>query len=247
MKSNEKIALVTGGSRGIGRAISVKLAEGGVFVFVNFRENVEAASETLEMITRRGGRGEIRQFDVSDFETSQEAIKNILREKGAIDILVNNAAVSINNLLVRTKEKEWDTTTDINLKGVFNCCRAVARPMIKQRWGRIINISSVVACTGNAGQAVYAASKAGIIGLTKSLARELGSRNICVNAVAPGFIETDMTLALPENNREQILTHIPLARSGTPDDVANVVAFLISEEADYITGQVINVNGGMYM
>ena len=247
MITDEKIALVTGGSRGIGRAIAVRLSEMGVFIFINYFQDTKAASETLRIIRDKGGDGEICRFDVSDFKAAQKAIKNIVDEKGRIDILVNNAAISNSGVFVRTREKDWDTTIEINLKGVFNCCRAVTKSMMKQRRGRIINMSSVVAEGGNSGQVCYSASKAGIIGLTKSLAKELGPRNICVNAVAPGFIDTDMTSSLSEEIRKKIIDQIPLSRAGTPEDVAGVVTFLVSRDADYITGQVIHVNGGVYM
>ena len=247
MITDGKIALVTGGSRGIGRAIAVRLSEMGVFTFINYLQDTKAVSETLRIIRDKGGAGEICQFDVSDFEAAQKAIKNIVDKKGRIDILVNNAAISNSGVFVRIKEKDWDTTIEINLKGVFNCCRAVTKNMMKQRRGRIINISSVVAEGGNSGQVCYSASKAGIIGLTKSLAKELGPRNICVNAVAPGFIDTDMTSLLSEEIRKKIIDQIPLSRSGTPEDIAGAVTFLVSRDADYITGQVIHVNGGVYM
>lgn len=246
MSSEETIALVTGGSRGIGRAISVRLSDSGAFVFINYHQNEKAAAETLRIIRDKGGDGKICRFDVSDFTATQVAIRNILDTKGTIDILVNNAAVSTDGLFVRTKEKDWNNIIDTNLKGTFNCCRAVIKHMMKQRSGRIVNISSVVAEGGNAGQTLYSASKAGILGLTKSLARELGPRNICVNAVTPGFIETDMTDSLSEENRADIISQIPLSRPGTPEDVAGVVAFLVSRDADYITGQIIRVCGGIY-
>jgi 3-oxoacyl-[acyl-carrier protein] reductase len=246
MSSKEIIALVTGGSRGIGRAISVRLSDSGAFVFINYHQNEKAAAETLRIIRDKGGDGEICRFDVSDFTATQESIQSIIDTKGTIDILVNNAAVSIDGLFVRTKEQDWDNIIDTNLKGTFNCCRAVTRHMMKQRSGRIVNISSVVAEVGNAGQTLYSASKAGVLGLTKSLARELGPRNICVNAVAPGYIETDMTDSLSEENRAKIIRQIPLSRPGTPEDVAGAVAFLVSGDADYITGHVIRVGGGIY-
>ncbi|MBN2515176.1 MAG: 3-oxoacyl-[acyl-carrier-protein] reductase [Deltaproteobacteria bacterium] len=246
MSSKKTIALVTGGSRGIGRAISVRLSDSGAFVFINYHHNEKAAAETLRIIRDKGGDGEICRFDVSDFTATQEAIRNIIEKKGTIDILVNNAAVSVDGLFVRATEQDWNDTIDTNLKGTFNCCRAVTRHMMKQRSGRIVNISSVVAEGGNAGQTLYSASKAGILGLTKSLARELGPRNIRVNAVAPGFIETDMTDSLSEENRAKIISQIPLSRPGTPEDVAGAVAFLVSMDADYITGQVIRVCGGIY-
>jgi len=242
-----KVALVTGGSRGIGRAVSVRLAVQGAFVFVNYARNEQAARETHRLIGEAGGEGKAVCFDVADYKASTDAIAGLIKEKGRIDILVNNAGESRDGLLVRMKEQDWDRVIDTNLKGAFNCCRAVSYAMMKQRGGRIINVSSVVALSGNAGQANYSASKAGIIGLTKSLARELAPRGICVNAVAPGLIITDMTSAMTEEQREKVLGEIPLSRLGTPDDVAGVVVFLASDEAGYITGQVVGVNGGLYM
>ncbi len=247
MKLKGKVALVTGGSRGIGRAVSVRLAGQGAFVLVNYARNEEAARETLRLIGEAGGEGKIVRFDVADYKASTDAIAALIKEKGRIDILVNNAGESRDGLLVRMKEEDWDRVIDTNLKGAFHCCRAVSYTMMKQRGGRIINVSSVVALSGNAGQANYSASKAGIIGLTKSLARELAPRSICVNAVAPGLISTDMTSTMTEEQREKVLAEIPLSRLGTPDDVAGVVLFLASDEAGYITGQVIGVNGGLYM
>lgn len=247
MNCKGKVALVTGASRGIGRAVALKLSHMGAYVYINYVQNKAAAQETLWKVTDGGGEGRICRFDVSDFNESRTALKNIVDEKGRIDILINNAGISNDGLIVRIKEDDWNRIIDTNLKGVFNCCRATARYMIKQRRGRIVNITSIVAETGNAGQSHYAAAKAGIIGLTKSLAKELGSRNICVNAVAPGFIETDMTASLSDGDRESVRNLIPLERLGTPEDVAGVVAFLVSEEASYITGQIIRVNGGLYM
>lgn len=247
MNCKGKVALVTGASRGIGRAVALKLSHMGAYVYINYVQNKAAAQETLRKVTDGGGDGRICRFDVSDFNASKTALKNIVDEKGSIDILINNAGISTDGLIVRIKEDDWDRIIDTNLKGVFNCCRAAARYMIKQHRGRIVNITSIVAETGNAGQSHYAAAKAGIIGLTKSLAKELGSRNICVNAVAPGFIETDMTASLSDADRESVRNLIPLERLGTPEDVAGVVAFLVSEEASYITGQIIRVNGGLYM
>ncbi len=244
---NGKIALVTGSSRGIGRAIAIKLAGEGAFTYINYCKNVDAARQTLRLITKKGGKGKLSRFDVAHFEEARKAIKAIVDEKGRIDILVNNAGMTIDGLFARVKEEHWDTIIDTNLKGTFNCCRAATGQMMKQRWGRIVNMTSVVAESGNAGQACYSASKAGIVGLTKSLARELGSRNIVVNAVAPGFIETDMTMSVTEEMRVKVIEEIPLGRVGTPEDVAGVVAFLVSGGADYITGQVIRVNGGIYM
>jgi 3-oxoacyl-[acyl-carrier protein] reductase len=242
-----RTALVTGASRGIGRAIAVKLAKQGAFTYINYAKNEKAARETLEIIEEAGGTGTLLQFDVKNTDAAKEAITDIAKEKGSLDILVNNAGITLDGIFARTKEESWDDVIDTNLKGVFNCSRSALRYMMKKRWGRIINMTSVVAEAGNAGQVCYSASKAGIIGLTKSLAREIGSRNICINAVAPGFIETDMTASIGEESREKLVDLIPLARLGTPDDVAGVVEFLASEKAGYITGQVIHVNGGLYM
>ena len=225
----------------------MKLAEAGIFVYINYRQQEDAAGQTLAAIKMGGGSGLLCPFDVADRVAVQAAVAKILHDKGRIDILVNNAGLVQSGLIARTTGASWDSLVDTNLKGIFNCCQAVSRPMIKQRWGRIVNVSSVVAETGNAGQVAYAAVKAGVLGLTKSLARELGSRNVCVNAITPGLIETDMTAALTDREREQITAQIPLGRAGKPEEVAGVVAFLVSPEADYITGQVIRINGGLYM
>jgi 3-oxoacyl-[acyl-carrier protein] reductase len=242
-----QIALITGSSRGIGRAVAVKLAEAGIFIYINYRQNEAAARKVLTEIRERGGGAELCPFDVADFAASREAVAGILKDKGRLDILVNNAGTVMDGLLVRIKEADWERLINTNLKGIFNCCHAACRPMIKQRWGRIVNIASVAAEAGNAGQAAYSAAKAGILGFTKSLARELGSRNICVNAVSPGLIETDMIASLTEKAKEKIRKQIPLGKLGKPDDVASVVYFLVSPGADYITGQIIRVNGGLYM
>jgi 3-oxoacyl-[acyl-carrier protein] reductase len=242
-----KVALVTGASRGIGRAIAAKLGLRGAFVYVNFKENDAAASETLRILVEGGATGKLCRFDVSDFAATRNAIKTIIEEKRRLDILINNAGTTEIGLLARMEEKDWDHVIDTNLKSVFNCCKAASRYMMKQRFGRIINITSLIAEAGITGQVGYAASKAGIIGLTKSLAKELAPRNICVNAVSPGVIETDMTSDLVAKHKRSLLDQIPLKRLGTPDDVAGVVAFLSSEEGGYITGQVIRVNGGLYM
>lgn len=247
MNLEGKAALVTGGSRGIGRATSVRLAKDGAYVFVNYARNEKAAEETLRLILEQGGSGEVFPFDVADYKKVQEAVGAAVKKKGRLDILVNNAGISADGLIAMMKEEDWDRVIASNLKGVFNCCRAAVRQMIRQHRGWIVNVSSVVAATGNAGQVNYSASKAGIEGLTKSLARELGARNIFVNAVAPGFIETDMTAFLKEEDREEVKSRIPLERLGTPEDVAGVVRFLVSEEAGYVTGQVLHVNGGLYM
>ncbi len=241
----KRIALVTGGGRGIGRAISLALAASGCDLVITDLNRADM-DETAALAGGFGGETLTMVNNVSDFSQVQETASKAIDRLGRIDILVNNAGVTKDNLLMRMKEEEWDFVLDINLKGAFNFCRAIAPQMIKQRYGRIVNISSVVGVMGNAGQVNYSASKAGMIGLTKSLARELASRNITVNAVAPGFIDTPMTQKLPEKAREALFQQIPLGRLGTPKDVAGAVEFLVSEQASYITGQVVHVNGGMY-
>ncbi len=243
----EKVALVTGGSRGIGRAIALSLAEAGAKVIINYQGNEQAALETLNQIKEIGGVGEIYKADVSSAEEVNSMIKNIIDKYQSLDILVNNAGITRDTLIMRMKDEEWHQVIDTNLTGVFNCVRAVTRPMMKQRFGKIVNISSVVGINGNAGQINYSAAKAGVIGITKSAAKELASRGIMVNAVAPGYISTDMTENLGEKVTENIVSHIPLGRVGTPQDVAKMVLFLAGPNADYITGQVISVDGGMAM
>lgn len=243
----DRIAMVTGGSRGIGQAISVSLAKAGADVAVLFAGNQKAAEETAKQIEETGRRALLIQADVSDANQVDAAVKQVLGQFGRIDILVNNAGITRDNLMLRMKEADWDQVVDTNLKGVFLCTKAVTRPMLKQRSGRIINISSVVGLAGNPGQANYVAAKAGVLGLTKSTAKELASRGITVNAVAPGFIETDMTAILDEDLQQEMRKQIPLARLGTPDNVAAAVRFLASEDAAYITGQTLNVDGGMVM
>lgn len=243
----EKVALVTGGSRGIGRAIALSLAEAGAKVIINYQGNEQAALETLNQIKEIGGVGEIYKADVSSAEEVNSMIKNIIDKYQSLDILVNNAGITRDTLIMRMKDEEWHQVIDTNLTGVFNCIRAVTRPMMKQRFGKIVNISSVVGINGNAGQINYSAAKAGVIGITKSAAKELASRGIMVNAVAPGYISTDMTENLGEKVTENIVSHIPLGRVGTPQDVAKMVLFLAGPNADYITGQVISVDGGMAM
>jgi 3-oxoacyl-[acyl-carrier protein] reductase len=242
-----QVALVTGGSRGIGRAIVMALGRRGAHVVINYRGNQSAAEETLAHLMAQGGRGEISQFDVANELPVEEAVKKIVDAHKKIDILVNNAGVTSDNLLLRTKSEDWDKVLGTNLKGTILCTKAVSRHMIRQRYGRIINLSSVVGQTGNAGQSLYAASKAGILGFTKAVAKELALRAVTVNAVAPGFIETDMTVGLPTTVKEEYVRSIPLGRFGTCDDVAEVVVFVAGPAAGYITGQVISVNGGLYM
>lgn len=242
-----KVVLVTGASRGIGRAIAVSFAEPGTTVVVNYRSGRDAAEETARTVTERGAQAFLCPFDVSHPEEVKAAFKEITDAHGRLDVLVNNAAITRDNILPRLKESDWDEVMAVNLKGVFLCCQAAMRPMLKQRYGRIITVTSVVGFTGNAGQCNYAAAKAGIVGLTRSLAREVVSRNITVNAVAPGYIETEMTQSLSEDARHALLAQIPAGRTGTPEEVAAAVRFLASEEAGYITGQVLHVNGGMFM
>lgn len=243
-----QIALVTGGSRGIGRATVLTLGRLGAHVVINYRNNQAAAEETLAALTADGqGRGELCRFDIADENQIEAAIKIIVDRHHKIDILVNNAGVTVDNLLIRMKPGDWDQVVGINLKGTILCTKAVTRVMLRQRYGRIIHLSSVVGQTGNAGQSIYAATKAGILGFTKAVAREVASRGITVNAVAPGFIETEMTAQLPAKLQEEFLRSIPLGRFGTCDDVAESIAFLAGPAAGYITGQVISVNGGVYM
>jgi 3-oxoacyl-[acyl-carrier protein] reductase len=241
------IALVTGAARGIGRAIAMALAQPGLTIYLNDVVLGEEATRTQQEVEARGAAAQLVEFDVVDAVAVNLGVDRIVKESGRLDILVNNAGITRDNIIVRMKDTEWDAVLGVNLKGAFNCIRAVSKPMIKQRGGRIINISSVVGVMGNPGQANYVASKAGLIGLTKTVARELASRNITVNAVAPGFIQTEMTEALPEAVRQQMLAQIPLGRLGTSEEVAQAVAFLASDAAAYITGQVIHVNGGMLM
>ena len=246
MQFKDKVALVTGASRGIGRAVALELALHGAFVVVNFARNESAANEVLKEIENSGGRCRLCHFDVADSLQVQDEISKIGEEHGGLHILVNNAGITKDGLLLRMKDEDWDRVLSVDLKGVFNCTRASAKLMMKQRYGRIVNITSVVGEMGNAGQANYSAAKAGIIGFTKAAAKELASRGITVNAVSPGFIDTDITSGLPQNVKERYLEAIPLGRFGTPQDVAKVVTFLASDDASYLTGEVVRVNGGLY-
>ena len=242
-----KVALVTGASRGIGRATALRLAQDGAKVALNFASNVAKAEEVKREIEAAGSEALLLQGDVSKLDVVTDLINKTVDAWGRLDILVNNAGIARDNLLLKMSEDDFDKVIATNLKGVFNCTKAVTKIMMKQRGGRIVNMSSVVALRGNVSQANYAAAKAGIIGLTKTAARELASRGITVNAVAPGFIDTDMTAALSEKVKEVLLKEIPAGRMGTPEDVANAVAFLVSDQAAYITGQVLSVNGGLVM
>lgn len=242
-----KVALVTGAGRGIGRSIAMRLAAEQAYVIVNYNGSRDKAEETVEEIVMKGGHASAYQCNVSDDASCEAMIKDIIKEHGHLDILVNNAGITRDNLVMKMSDEEFDTVYETNLKGVFHTIHHASRQFLKQRSGRIINISSVSGIIGNAGQANYSAAKAGVIGLTKSVARELASRGITVNAVAPGMIETDMTKVLSDGVREQLISQIPLGRAGRTEDIAAAVAFLASEEAAYITGQVIAVDGGMTM
>ncbi|HMM21419.1 MAG TPA: 3-oxoacyl-[acyl-carrier-protein] reductase [Selenomonadales bacterium] len=242
-----KVAIITGSSRGIGRAVAVGLAKAGAKVVINYAGNRAAAEAVAETVKAGGGEAVLCQGDVSKAEIAEELVKTAMEAFGRVDILVNNAGITRDGLLIRMKEEDWDAVLTTNLKGVFNCTKAAARVMMKQKSGKIINMASVIGQMGNAGQANYAAAKAGVIGFTKATARELASRGITANAVAPGFILTDMTAAIPEQAKEEHAKQIPLGRAGTPEDVAAAVLFLASDAANYITGQTINVDGGMVM
>lgn len=247
MRLKGKNTLVTGGSRGIGKAIALELAKEGANVAINYTSNQEKADEAVKEIESYGVKGIAIQGNVTDKDAVEAMIKTFDQHFDTLDVLINNAGITKDNLLIRMKEEDWDGVLDVNLKGVFLATKAVARKMIKQKQGKIINLSSVVGVMGNPGQGNYCASKAGVIGFTKSIAKELGGKNITVNAIAPGFIETDMTEVLSDKAKEEMLRNVPLKRPGKPEDVAKLVSFLSSENADYITGQVIHVDGGMVM
>lgn len=242
-----KVALVTGSGQGIGKEIALRLAKGNATLIINYVGPADGANEVVETIKSNGGEAMAYECNVADLSAVEKMVADIIEKYGRIDILVNNAGITKDNLILKMSEAEFDAVINVNLKGTFNATKAVTRTMMKQRYGRIINIASIVGVIGNAGQANYCASKAGIIGMTKSVARELASRNITANAVAPGFIDTDMTRVLPDNVKEELLSQIPTKKLGSVADIANAVEFLAKEESGYITGQVINVNGGMAM
>jgi 3-oxoacyl-[acyl-carrier protein] reductase len=243
----KRTVLVTGGSRGIGRGICRAFARSGNQIYFNYASASEAAAETEQLVADAGGHATGIQVNVADEKEVAEFVGRALDETGRVDVLVNNAGITRDGLIVRMKSSDWDDVLNINLKGTFNCIKAVTKTMMKQRAGRIINVSSVVGVSGNPGQANYVASKAGIIGLSKGVAKELASRGITVNVVAPGYVDTDMTTALSDKAKEMMISQIPLGRVGTPEDIAAAVVFLASDNAAYITGQVIQVNGGLYM
>lgn len=242
-----QVAVVTGASRGIGRAVARRLGAAGARVYVTYVRDAAGGGETVRLVREAGGWADAVQFDVADAVAVQGAIATIVKAEGGLHILVNNAGMAVDNLLLRLTAEQWDEVMAVNLRGTFNCTRAAARAMVRAHYGRVINVSSVVGMMGNAGQAAYAAAKAGVIGFTKSVARELASRQITVNAIAPGLIETEMTAYLPEDRRTEYLNVVPAGRLGTVEEVADLVGFLARREAGYITGQIIGINGGLYI
>lgn len=247
MKLLDKVALITGGSRGIGKAIALELAKNGADIVINYAGNEAAALQVKNEVEALGHKAIIVKADVSKTEEVESMFKEIIEAFGKLDILVNNAGITRDTLALRMKEEDWDAVINTNLKGVFLCAQKASKLMVKQRSGRIVNISSIVGSTGNAGQLNYVAAKAGVMGMTKTLAKEFASRGITVNAVAPGFIDTDMTDVLKEEVRNELIKQIPMGVLGEPEDIANAVVFLVSKESKYITGQTIHVNGGVYM
>ena len=247
MQLEGKVALVTGASRGIGRAVAIRLAKSGAKIAVNYAGNQAAAEEVKQIIEQNGGEAILVQADISNAESVDAMVAAVMEAFGRIDILVNNAGITRDTLLMRMKEADWNAVIQTNLTGVFYVTKAVSKIMMKQRYGKIVNMSSVIGLMGNAGQANYAAAKAGVIGFTKSMAKELAARNITVNAIAPGFIATDMTAVLSDKVKEDLATKIPMGRLGEADDIASAVLFLVSDSANYITGQTLNVDGGMVM